>query len=75
MELEVLVKPYAADEVSVTNSSHDWDDVNSVALVFDFEVIGNERIVFKPNSNHRLVRTDVKAERNTVMIPTFESNW
>jgi len=42
MRMEVLIEANAADEVSVTYASHDWDYVYFVAKFFNFEMIGDE---------------------------------
>ena len=53
--LEVLVKSDAVDEVLVAHTSHNWHDVDGVAIVFHLKVICNEAVIFKADGQHTFV--------------------
>jgi len=74
MELmEVPVEANRLDKVSVTYSPKNGSHLNIISFVEHLEVVGDERVIFKSDSQHLLVWADVKAQGLPIVIFSFES--
>jgi len=70
--LEIGVEFEARHEVPVANASHYGNDFDRQALVLYLEVVGDEGVVLKADSNHLAICADVEAKRLAVVVLALE---
>ena len=71
VDLEVFVKLDALNKVLMTNTSHYRKYFNLLTIIFDLEMVRDERVIFIAHGHHLLIRTDVKGEWLSIMVPAF----
>ena len=55
----------------MSNTSHDWDNIDLLAIVLDLKVVSNKWVVFIANCHHLFIWTDVKTQRLPVVVPAL----
>ena len=73
VQLEVRVEFETRYKVSMTNAAHDLNYFDGQALVFDFQVVSYEAVIFEPNGNHLPIRTDIETQWLSIMVFALES--
>ena len=71
VNLEEFVKLNALYKILVSNTSHDWDNIDLLAIVLDLKVVSNKGVVFIANCHHLFIWTDVKTQRLPVVVPAL----
>ena len=72
--LEVLVEPDTVHEVLMPHTSHNWHDIDCVAVVLYLEVVCNEAVIFKADGQHALIWRYVEAKWLAVVVLRLESD-
>ena len=58
--LKEFIKLYALDKIFMSNTSHDWKDVNLLTVVLDLKMVSYKRVILISHCHHLFVRADVK---------------
>ena len=73
VHLEVRVEFETRHKISMANTAHDWNYFDGQALIFDFQVVSYETVVFEPNGNHLPIRTDIETQWLSIVVFALES--
>lgn len=73
VNLEMSIKFNGSDEILVSNSPDNRNNVEIGTLLFHLYKISNKRIIFKANGNQLSVWTDIKRKWLPIIISPFDS--